>query len=255
MFGYLKGYHVELADVQAKAVTVLRRNLSQKETCVLKFPMEVIHGEGGEVVIYEAERVLDSLRVFVVIFSEGYLPISHNIELSSPWPFSRNYAFTQAFVKSKLGLGYCVCVVNLDSIHLPFRIRLLLKEVDDAEFRNYISKLFELKILVEQPEGLPCEVVKRAMEDYDDPSIEKPKLDRVPQLKDSNDVKDYLLLLSTDGFLKRLKRVLDDDVEIESGGRHPYKVKLKRSGKSAPIPYRDELPGHFPKMTCKELPL
>jgi len=251
---YLKGYHVELADCQAKEVTVLRRNFSQNYLCVMKFSMEVVQGEGGEVVIYDAERVLDNLQTFAVVFSERYLPISHVIELSSPWPFSRSYATAQAFVNSRLGFGYSICVVNLDSIHLPLRIRLLLKEVSDAEFHSYVSKLSEdLKILVEKPEGLPHEILKRAMEDYDDPSIEKPKPSEVPQLKDFNDVKDYLLLLSTEAFLKRLKRALDDDVEIESGGRHPYKVKLKRSGKSAPIPYRAELPGHFPKMLCKEL--
>ena len=75
MLENLKSYHVEFVDCQTKEVMIVRRSMSRKDMLILRTPVEVIRGEGGELIKYDVERVLDRLRVFVAVFSRGYLPI------------------------------------------------------------------------------------------------------------------------------------------------------------------------------------
>ena len=251
MLENLKSYHVEFVDCQTKEVMIVRRSMSRKDMLILRTPVEVIRGESGELIKYDVERVLDRLRVFVAVFSRGYLPISHKIELSSPWPFSRVYMLSQAFTTSKIGFGYSICAVNLDSVHLPFRLSLLLQKVDNKSLRDYVSKLKEMGVLVETPDSLAQKVVDCADRDLADPSIDKPA--EPIRIDDPGEIKDYLSFMTTDVLLRRIKKALDDDVEITRGGRHQYKVTLKKTGKPAPVPDHGELPPYFPKSLCKEL--
>ena len=249
----VKGYLVELVDCDKGVVMALKRNLSQPDLCILKFPVEVVTGKGGRVVKYEAKRVIDKRRVFVVVFSSNYLPISHKFEISYPWPFSRRYAFGQAFLTSRLlgGIGYSIFIINLNSIHLLFSLTVNVKKVEVQEVRDFISELRKLDLGQIEPDNPIQKTVERAEKDLHDPSIKKPQ--DIPLLKSPQEAYDHFLALTTNGLLRRMKRALNDDLEIRTAGKHQYKVVLKKTNKSAPVPDHGELPNYFPKVICKEL--
>jgi len=251
--GHVKGYLVELIDCEKNVATVVRRGLSihspQAEASVFKFPVETVSGKGGRVVKYEGERVIDRYRVFVVVFSSNYLPISHGFKISSPWPFSRVYTFGQVFLQSRYlkGICYGIFLINMDSIHLPFELSVVVRKVEERELQEFISKLNSLGIVEVKKDNLIQKIVNQAEDE-----LSKINHQEIPTIEDPQEA-NILAALTTEWLLRRIKKVLDNDIEIRPGGKHPYKVYLRTTGKTAPVPHHGELQKNFPIIICKEL--
>ena len=90
------------------------------------------------------------------------------------------------------------------------------------------------------------QVINQAHSDLNNQSIRKAK----EQVSSIEEAEAFLFLVSTKRLLRKLKRM---GIEIERGGRHQYKAMNPKTGNTAPIPYRKELPHYFIKTICKQL--
>ena len=92
------------------------------------------------------------------------------------------------------------------------------------------------------------DVVDRAYRDQMDRNIEK-EVERVKSISDLDSLL-YLMVKDTKALRRALERM---GIEITEGGKHQYKARNPRTGRSAPISWRREFPPSHIKKICREL--
>lgn len=113
---------------------------------------------------------------------------------------------------------------------------------------NEISRLYRTLRQQSKETSLIQEVICKANEDSANPEIEKIE-EQVESFR-ALDSMLHFMVKNTRFLLRKLKKI---GIEIKPGGKHPYKARNPRTGKTAPIPWRHEFKPYFIRKLCEEL--